>query len=34
MVEVVFNLGFFTLEGNSLLYMKESYCIYVDLYSE
>jgi len=34
MVEVMFNLGFFALEGNPSLYMRELYCIYVDLYSE
>ena len=34
MVEVMFNLGFFTLEGNPSLYMREFYCIYVDLYYE
>jgi len=34
MVEVIFNLGFFSLEGNPLLYMRELYYVYVDLYSE
>ena len=34
MVEVMFNLGFFSLQGNALLYMRELYCVYVDLYSE
>ena len=33
-VEVMFNLGFFALEGKPLLYMRELYCVYVDLYSE
>jgi len=28
------NLGFFSLEGNSSLYMRELYCDYVDVYSE
>jgi len=26
MVEVMFNLGVFSLEGNPLVYMRESYC--------
>ena len=30
MVEVMFNLGFFSLEGNPSLYMRELYCVYVD----
>ena len=34
MVEVMFNLGFFSLEGNPSLYMRKLYCVYVDLYSE
>ena len=33
-VEVMFNLGFFALEGNPSLYMTELYCVYVYLYSE
>ena len=33
MVEVVFNLGFFALEGNPLLYVRELYCVYVYMYS-
>jgi len=32
--EVMFNLGFLSLEGNPSLYMRELYCIYVDVYSE
>ena len=28
------NLGFFSLGGNPLLYMRELYCGYVDAYSE
>ena len=34
MVEVMFNLGLFSLEGNPSLYMRELYYVYVDLYSE
>ncbi len=34
MVEVMFNLVFFSLEGNPLIYMRELYCVYVYLYSE
>jgi len=34
MVDVMFNLGFFALEGTRSLYMKELYYVYVDLYSE
>ena len=34
MVEVMFNLEFFSLEGNPSLYMRELYCVYVDLYPE
>ena len=33
-VKVMFNLGFFALEGNPSLYMRELYYVYVDLYSE
>ena len=33
-VEVMLTLGFFSLEGNPLLYMMELYYIYVDLYSK
>jgi len=32
-VEFMFNLGFFSLEGNPSLYMRELYYVYVDLYS-
>lgn len=34
MVEVMFNLCFFSLEGNPSLYMRELYCIYIDPYFE
>ena len=30
-MQVMFNLGFFSLEGNPSLYMRELYCVYVDL---
>jgi len=33
-VEVMFNLGIFSLEGNPSLYMRELYCVYVDLHFE
>lgn len=33
-VEVMFNLGFFTLDGNPSLYMREFCCGYVYVYSE
>ena len=28
-IEVMFNLGFFAVEGNPSLYMRELYCVYV-----
>ena len=33
-VEVMFNLGFLSQEGNPSLYMREFYCVYGDLYYE
>jgi len=33
-VEVIFNLGFFSPRRQPLLYMMELYCGYVDVYSE
>ncbi len=33
-LEIMFNLGFFALARNPLLYMRELYCVYVYLYYE